>query len=119
MSPPLAMAHELTPELNPFVSDIGDRLMRSFRAVPVDADRLALLEKVLAFAANAEQQLPEQQQRIAQLEWMSQTDEFTGLPKSIRQGEVMFEAPRKVTVKDGTMKDWFAPYDVHVYKFKE
>jgi diguanylate cyclase (GGDEF)-like protein len=74
------MAHELTPELNPFVSDIGDRLMRSFRAVPVDADRLALIEKVLAFAANAEQQLAEQKQRIAHLEWMSQTDELTGLP---------------------------------------
>ena len=80
MSPPLALAHELTPELNPFVSDIGNRLMRSFRAVPVDADRLALIEKVLAFAATAEQQLAEQKQRIAQLEWMSQTDELTGLP---------------------------------------
>lgn len=80
MSPPLALAHELTPELNPFVSEIGNRLMRSFRAVPVDADRLALIEKVLAFAATAEQQLAEQKQRIAQLEWMSQTDELTGLP---------------------------------------
>ena len=30
---------------------------------------------------------------------------------------VLFEEPRKVTAKDGAMKDWFAPYDVHVYKF--
>jgi diguanylate cyclase (GGDEF)-like protein len=80
MSPPLALAHELTPELNPFVSEIGNRLMRSFRSVPVDADRLALIEKVLAFAATAEQQLAEQKHRIAQLEWMSLTDELTGLP---------------------------------------
>jgi diguanylate cyclase (GGDEF)-like protein len=46
----------------------------------VDADRMALIEKMLAFAATAEQQLAEQQQRIAQLEWMSLTDELTGLP---------------------------------------
>ena len=79
MSPPLAMAHDLTPELNPFVGEIAHRLMRSFRAGPVDADRMALIEKVLAFAANAEQQLTEQKQRIAQLESLSMTDELTGL----------------------------------------
>jgi len=79
MSPPLALAHDLTPELNPFVGEIAERLLRSFRAGPVDADRLAMIEKVLAFAANAEQQLAEQKQRIAQLESLSMTDELTGL----------------------------------------
>jgi hypothetical protein len=32
-------------------------------------------------------------------------------------GTVMFEEPRTVEVKDGSFADWFAPYDVHVYKF--
>lgn len=45
--------------------------------------------------------------------------EFTGLPKDISEGVVLFEEPRKVTAKDGAMKDWFAPYDVHVYKFSK
>ena len=45
--------------------------------------------------------------------------EITGLPKEITQGEVLFEEPRKVTAKDGTLKDWFAPWEVHVYKFKK
>ena len=43
--------------------------------------------------------------------------EFTGLPAFAGEGEVLYEAPRKVTVRHGTFKDWFAPYDVHVYKF--
>ena len=33
------------------------------------------------------------------------------------EGDVLFESPRKVTAKDGEFSDWFAPYDVHVYKF--
>jgi hypothetical protein len=41
---------------------------------------------------------------------------FTGLPSMQTQAEVMFEPPRTVTVKDGTLNDWFAPYDVHVYR---
>jgi hypothetical protein len=45
--------------------------------------------------------------------------EITGLPKEITQGEVLFEEPRKVTAKDGTLKDWFAPWDVHVYKLRK
>jgi len=39
----------------------------------------ALLAKVLNFAAEAEQQLSEQQRRIAELEALSTTDELTGL----------------------------------------
>jgi hypothetical protein len=43
---------------------------------------------------------------------------FTGLPTSITaKGSVMFEEPRKIPVKDGAFTDWFAPFDVHVYKF--
>ncbi len=47
----------------------------------------------------------------------TQQVEFSGLPKEIHEGAVLYEEPRKVTAADGTMKDWFAPYDVHVYKF--
>jgi hypothetical protein len=43
---------------------------------------------------------------------------FTGLPLSGEVGgEVVYESPRKVKVKDASFNDWFAPYDVHVYKF--
>ena len=45
--------------------------------------------------------------------------EFSGLPAGIQTGDVLFEAPRKVTVSDGEFTDWFAPHDVHVYRFKE
>jgi hypothetical protein len=44
--------------------------------------------------------------------------EFTGLPEGITSGEVMFEAPRTVTVTNGAFKDWFGPFDVHVYRFR-
>ena len=43
--------------------------------------------------------------------------EFTGLPSDASKGDVLFESPRTVTAKSGTFSDWFAPYDVHVYKF--
>jgi hypothetical protein len=43
--------------------------------------------------------------------------EFTGLPPQISGGEVLFEAPRKVQANAGRLKDWFAPYEVHVYRF--
>jgi hypothetical protein len=44
--------------------------------------------------------------------------EFSGLPRSTAKGEVMYEAPRTVEAKDGKFKDWFAPFEVHVYRFK-
>lgn len=44
--------------------------------------------------------------------------EFTGLPASIQSGEVLYEAPRTVDVNHGKFTDWFAPFDVHVYRFK-
>ena len=44
--------------------------------------------------------------------------EFTGLPPGITEGEVMFEAPRKVSVANGAFKDWLGPFEVHVYRFE-
>ena len=49
----------------------------------------------------------------------TQQIEFRGLPSSAGEGVVLFEEPRKVTAQNGTLKDWFAPWDVHVYKFKK
>ena len=43
--------------------------------------------------------------------------EFTGLPVELGAGSVVFEEPRKIEVKNGAFKDWFAPFDVHVYRF--
>jgi len=43
--------------------------------------------------------------------------EFSGLPSSEGKGDVMFESPRTVQAKDGKFSDWFAPFEVHVYRF--
>ena len=43
--------------------------------------------------------------------------EFSGLPGTAGKAEVMFEAPRTVAAKDGKFTDWFAPFEVHVYRF--
>jgi hypothetical protein len=43
--------------------------------------------------------------------------EFTGLPPELSSGEVLFEEPRKIQATAGRLKDWFAPYEVHVYRF--
>ena len=42
---------------------------------------------------------------------------FSGLPADLKRGDVVFEEPRTVDVKDGSFADWFGPFDVHVYKF--
>ena len=39
-------------------------------------------------------------------------------PAGIGTGDVMFEEPRQVQVKDGGFRDWFGPFDVHVYRFR-
>jgi hypothetical protein len=45
--------------------------------------------------------------------------EFSGLPANLATtGEVMFESPRKVEVKNGKFTDWFGPFEVHVYRFR-
>lgn len=43
--------------------------------------------------------------------------DFTGLPADVKGGEMLFEEPRKVQQKDGKFSDWFAPFEVHVYRF--
>ena len=43
---------------------------------------------------------------------------YSGLPQDVRDGEVLFESPRHVTVEDGKFTDWFGPHDVHVYRFR-
>jgi hypothetical protein len=45
------------------------------------------------------------------------TINFSGLPVSATKAEVMFAAPRTVEAKDGKFTDWFAPLEVHVYRF--
>jgi hypothetical protein len=42
---------------------------------------------------------------------------FSGLPAPDGTSELLFESPRKVTVKAGSFTDWFAPHEVHVYRF--
>ena len=44
---------------------------------------------------------------------------FSGVPGAAGEGEgeVLYESPRKVEVKGGSFKDWFAPWEVHVYIF--
>lgn len=44
--------------------------------------------------------------------------EFLGLPRSAGRGDVLYEAPRTVEARDGRFTDWFAPFDVHVYRFQ-
>ncbi len=44
--------------------------------------------------------------------------EFSGLPSSVANADVLFEEPRIIKMKDGKLTDWFAPFDVHVYRFK-
>ena len=44
--------------------------------------------------------------------------QFNGLPDHATGGDVLFEAPRKVQIHNGRFSDWFAPYEVHVYRFE-
>jgi hypothetical protein len=43
--------------------------------------------------------------------------EFSGLPPTRGVGDVLFEEPRTVEIKNGRFTDWFAPFEVHVYRF--
>jgi hypothetical protein len=43
---------------------------------------------------------------------------FSGLPERTTGGEVLFESPRKVEIKQEAFTDWFGPFEVHVYRFK-
>lgn len=44
--------------------------------------------------------------------------EFAKLPVQDGTYELMYEEPRNVKVSGGKFKDWFAPYEVHVYRLK-
>jgi hypothetical protein len=43
---------------------------------------------------------------------------FTGLPPTESSGVLLYEEPRKINIKDGTFEDWFAPFEIHVYRIK-
>jgi hypothetical protein len=44
--------------------------------------------------------------------------QFSGLPADCGEGEALFEEPRRVTSAKGVFKDWFGPFEVHVYRFR-
>jgi len=44
---------------------------------------------------------------------------FTGLPVPDQTTELLFESPRKVELKNGAFTDWFAPFEVHLYRFSK
>jgi hypothetical protein len=44
--------------------------------------------------------------------------QFTGLPPWTAEGEVLYESPRRVQTQASAFADWFAPFDVHVYRFR-
>lgn len=48
--------------------------------------------------------------------------QFTGLPKTVRGGQALFEYAdgefRGVAVSGGAFTDWFAPHDARVYRFR-
>ena len=81
MATPIAAAEMLSPDLNPYVGELANRLLNNFRddGSPMTADGWALIEQVLSYAADAEQRIVAQTQRITHLESLSATDELTGL----------------------------------------
>ena len=42
---------------------------------------------------------------------------FRGLPETVNRGELLYEEPRTVAVKQGSFSDWFGPNEVHAYRF--
>jgi hypothetical protein len=45
--------------------------------------------------------------------------QFSGLPANASGGEMMFEAPRRAQISSGKFRDWFAPFEVHIYRFQK
>ena len=103
--------------LRPIVEEVGDKgplataLCVANSKLPVKANAVAIElcvrevgREVFVFACSRESQ------KTAQIQ-------FTGLPIDAGEGAVLFESPRKVIAKSGSFSDWFAPYDVHVYRF--
>jgi hypothetical protein len=44
--------------------------------------------------------------------------EFSGLPGAAGEADVLYEPPRTVQASTGKFTDWFAPFEVHVYRFR-
>jgi hypothetical protein len=42
---------------------------------------------------------------------------FHGLPEDVKNGDLLYEEPRKVVASGGSFSDWFGPNEVHVYRF--
>lgn len=76
-----AMTPQINVDLNPYVGRMAHRLVDTFATDyrGSEADRWALITEVLGFAAEAEQLLTEQRDRIAQLESLAMTDSLTGV----------------------------------------
>ncbi len=79
--PHLSVVRDPIHEHSPHVGEMAERIAETFgpQSGGKWAKRWALIEKVLSFAAEAEQRIAEQQARIAYLEALSNSDELTGL----------------------------------------
>ena len=44
--------------------------------------------------------------------------EFSNLPATKDEGEVMYESLAQGADQNGQFTDWFGPFEVHVYHFK-
>jgi len=66
---------------NPYTSAIADRLIEraAHAKLKLDSGGWELISEVLSFAASAEVRMAEQEQRILQLEHLSESDELTGI----------------------------------------
>ena len=77
----LSLASAETVDLSTTIDLIADRLLRDVPREDRDEEtrRQVLLERALLYAARIERQLADQDQRIAYLQDLSQTDDLTGL----------------------------------------
>lgn len=82
MSDPRAIKSKERAEINPYVSNLASKLMRTAANAELkfDSNGWQLITEVLSYAAAAEQRMAEQDERISFLEQLSVTDELTGIP---------------------------------------
>ena len=87
-------------EINPYVSNLASKLMKTAANADLKFDSTGwqLISEVLSFAAAAEQRMSQQMERIHYLEQLSVTDELTGIPnrRGLRQqlGRTLSSAAR-------------------------
>ncbi len=75
-----ASAGVLNGEITPYLEELASRIKETSVTDDLDSSlSWNVLDRVIAFAASAEQHIAEQQLRIRELEDMSTTDELTGL----------------------------------------